>query len=109
MIAFLVPGSAFPFKGLYLPYTNVVMATRVQVTFFQVKFQKREFYLVTERSDYSPCTLYVLGVGLGKVWTTERYTCSCVLYWHFPVNVVCVITAGSTCYGRKIKITVVNF
>lgn len=92
------------FFSLYSPHTNIVVATRLQVTFFQVKFQKREFDLVTDRSDYSPCTLYVLGVGLGEVWTAECYTYSCVFDWHFAINIFCVISSGSTrCETKKRK------
>ena len=86
---------------MYSPHTNIVAATRLQVTVVQVKFQKREFDLIANRSHYSPSTLYVLGVGLGKVWTVECYTCSWVFDWHFAINVVCVISPGSACCDTK--------
>ena len=98
---FLV-ASLFPvFVSVYSPHTNIIVATRLLVTFFQVKFQKRELDLVTNRSKYSPRTLYVLGVGLGEVRTTECYTCSCVFDWYFAINIFCVISTGSTCCETK--------
>ena len=77
----------------------MIVTTRPLVTFFQIKFQKREFDMVTDRSQYSPCTLDVLGVGLGEVRTAECYTCSFVFDWHFAINIVCVISTSSTCCG----------
>ena len=94
---FLVASLFLVFFSVYSPHTNIVVAARLLVTFFQVKFQKREFDLVTNRNQYSPCTLYVLWVGLGEVWTAECYTCSSVFDWYFAINIFCVISTGSTC------------
>lgn len=83
------------FKGVHSPHTHVVMAARVEVTFFQCEFQKRELDLITYWGQDSPCALYVLGVGLRKVWTSYCHTCSCVFYGYFSINIVCVIPASS--------------
>ena len=98
---FLVASPFLVFILVYSPQTNIIVATRLLVTFFQVKFQKRKLDLVTNRSQYPPRTLYVLGVGLREVWTAECYTCSCVFDWHFAINIFCVISTGSTCCETK--------
>ena len=98
---FLVASPFLVFILVYSPQTNIIVATRLLVTFFQVKFQKRKLDLVTNRSQYPPRTLYVLGVGLREVWTAECYTCSCVFDCHFAINIFCVISTGSTCCETK--------
>ena len=79
------------------------MATRFEVTFFQVKFQERELDFVISWSHNSPCALYVSGIRLRKVWTADCYTGPRVFYGHFPINISCVIPTSSTRYNSTKK------